>query len=94
MWRYRPAHIEENRASSGVREMVEDIEKARSRVQIQSSKTKPDDAFIAVKYRGHWFYIDDRDFRSKRMFSLLLFFFTLAETGAPEKAPILTIPTG
>ena len=82
------------RHSPGVREMVEDIEKASSRVRIESSKEKPDDPFIAVKYRGHWFYIDDRDFRSKRMFTLLLFIFTLAETGAPEKAPILTIPTG
>jgi hypothetical protein len=31
--------------------------------------------------------------RSKRLFSFLMFSFTLVETGGKEGAPILTIPT-
>jgi hypothetical protein len=88
------SHIEENRASPGVYDGIKSTDETRSRVQIRSSSQRPGDAFIAVKYRNHWFYIDDRDYQSKRMFSFLMFLFTLAETGAPEKAPVITIPTG
>ena len=87
-------HIEENRASRGAFDFTDTIGEQRSRVKIKSSVDDPDDAFISVLYRDHWFYIDDTDFRSKRLFSFLLFLFTLAETGAPGKAPVLTIPAG
>ncbi len=87
-------HIIENRASRGVFDVTETIGEQRSRVKIKSSVDEPDDAFVFVHYRDYWFYIDDTDFRSKRLFSFLLFLFTLAETGAPGKAPVLTIPTG
>ena len=46
-----------------------------------------------MPYRGHWFWIDDRDMGSKRLFSFLMFIFTLVETGGKEGAPVLTIPT-
>jgi hypothetical protein len=46
-----------------------------------------------VSYRGHWFSIDDRDMPSKRLFTFLMFIFTLVETGGREGAPVLTIPT-
>lgn len=87
-------HIVENRASRGAFDVTDTIEEKRSRVKINSSEDEPEDAFVAVKYRDYWFYIDDTDFRSKRMFSFLLFLFTLAESGTPGKAPVLTIPTG
>jgi hypothetical protein len=63
-------------------------------IRIQSDSDEPADAFVVVKYRDHSFWIDDRDFKSKKMFSFLMFLFTLAETGAPQQAPVLTIPTG
>jgi hypothetical protein len=39
---------------------------------------------VAVPYRGYWFWIDDRDMASKRMFTFLMFIFTLVETGGKE----------
>lgn len=64
-------------------------------IRIHSSREKPADAFVAVPYRDHWFWIDDRDLPSKRMFSFLMFIFTLVEkTGGKEGAPIVTIPAG
>jgi len=87
-------HIMENRASRGAFDVTNSIQEERSRVKIKSSVDEPEDAFVSVHYRDTWFYIDDTDFRSKRLFSFLLFLFTLAETGAPGKAPVLTIPTG
>ena len=87
-------HIRENRASPGVIDKAESYEQIRSRVFIKSDSQRPDDSFLAVKYRNHWFYIEDTDFRSKRMFSFLLLLLSLAESGAENLAPILTLPTG
>ena len=58
-----------------------------------SEMSKPDDEFVAVRYGNHWFWIDDRDLKSKRMFSFLMLLFSFTES---EKAyaPVVTIPTG
>ena len=53
---------------------------------------RPVDAFAAVRYRHHWFATDDHDMPSKRLFTFLMFLFTLVETGGKEGAPIVTIP--
>jgi hypothetical protein len=65
-------------------------------LRVYSSRTAPrrHEAFIAIPYRDHWFWIDDRDYQSKSLFSFLMFLFTLAETGSSPQAPILTIPAG
>src|SRR5262249_43011970 len=65
----------------------------RPLIRIGSSLDRPSDAFLAVPYRGYWFWIDDRDMGSKRLFSFLMFMFTLVETGSKDGAPVLTIPT-
>ena len=61
-------------------------------VQIKCSADKPADAFAAVHYRNQWFWVDDRDWRTKRAFTAIMFLFTMAETGADEKLPLITIP--
>ena len=63
-------------------------------IRILCPTAKPDDAFAAVPYRDRWFWIDDRDYRSKRLFSFLMFVMTLTETGGKEGAPIVTINAG
>jgi hypothetical protein len=63
-------------------------------LRIASGAEPPADAFVAVPYRNHWFWIDDRDLGSKRMFSFIMFVFTLVEPGSKEPSPVLTIPTG
>ena len=64
----------------------------RPLIRIGSAAERPGDAFAAVRYRGHWFAIEDLDMPSKRVFSFLMFLFTLVETGGKEGAPIVTIP--
>ncbi len=59
-----------------------------------SSPARPADAFVAVPYRDYWFWIDDRDMLSKRLFSFLFFIFTLVETGGKKIPPVIAIPTG
>jgi hypothetical protein len=63
-----------------------------SPVRLHSSKEKPADAFAAVHYRDYWFWVDDRDWRTKRALTAVMFFFTLAETGDTGKLPLITIP--
>lgn len=61
-------------------------------IKICSSKEAPKDAFVSIPYRGHWYYIDDRDLKSKRVFSFMMLLFTLADTGEKEPLPLVTIP--
>ncbi len=63
-------------------------------MRILSSPQKPDDAFAAVPYGQDWYWIDDKDFASKRLFSFIMFLFTLTDTGEKQGAPVVTIPAG
>jgi hypothetical protein len=67
-------------------------ESRQDAVRIHSGKDKPANAFAAVRYRDHWFWVDDGDWRTKRALTAVMFFFTLAETGSPERLPLITIP--
>jgi len=62
-------------------------------IRITNSVDRPGDAFVAVPYRGSWYSIDDRDIRSKNLFSFIMYLFAFVETGSKEAVPILTIPT-
>jgi hypothetical protein len=44
---------------------------------IHSQKERPENAYVAVQYRGWWFYIADDDQSSKATFSLLNILFSL-----------------
>jgi hypothetical protein len=61
-------------------------------VRIHSGKEKSADVFAAVFHRGHWFWIEDNDWRTKRAMMAVMFFFTLADTGVAERLPLVTIP--
>jgi hypothetical protein len=56
------------------------------------SRQVPAAAFAAVRYRDYWFWVDNGDLQSKRALTVVKFFFTLADTGNPEKLPLITIP--
>ena len=61
-------------------------------VRILSGAERPDAVFAATHYRDRWFWIDDRDFRSKGIFTFLMLLFSLSETGVAAQAPVITIP--
>ena len=64
----------------------------RGKVHIRSGRNKPASAFAAVQYRDHWFWVENRDWQTKRALTAVMFFFTLAETGGTDKLPLITIP--
>jgi hypothetical protein len=62
-------------------------------VTIKFSKANPGaNAFAAVRYHNQWFWVDDRDWRSKRAFTAVMFLFTMTQDSAEEKLPLVTIP--
>lgn len=84
-------HIKEGRATPGFDATTPTTEEQRL-VRIHSSKQKPGDAYVAVQYHDHWFWIDDRDLRTKRAFAFMMMLFTLADSGEKDNLPLITIP--
>ena len=85
-----PEEVAQGRATPGWDTVANDTNAVRM-IRIKCSKTKPADAFVNVDYRDHWFWIDDRDLKSKRVFSFMMMLFTLADTGEKENLPLITI---
>ncbi len=85
-------HAALGRALPGVVEADQPEEQAVRLARIRSSKTRPADAYVAVPYRDHWFWIDDCDLKSKRTFAFMMLLFTLSDTGQKESPPLITIP--
>ncbi len=87
-------HIAEKRVNPTFSETTPGGAPVAPLLQIHSSREKPSDAFVSVPYREYWFWIDDKDLPSKRIFSSLVLIFSLTETGGTQGAPIVTIPAG
>lgn len=88
-----PAHVTEHRAAPGFVD-VATVEGLKPLIRVLSGTEKPLDAFVAIRYRDHWYWIEDRDLASKGVFSFLMFLFTLTETGGSQASPVLTVPAG
>ena len=64
-----PSHVEEGR-TPGTRVFETDKPGGfRPLIRILSGSQCPGDAFVAIPYRGHWFWVEDRDYPSKVMFT-------------------------
>jgi hypothetical protein len=60
-------------------------------IRIHAGKSRPEDAFAAVKYYDYWYWIDNHDFSSKGPFTFLMIIMTLAEKDEKIQSPIVTI---
>ena len=83
--------VRQGRATPGWQTVANNTNAVRL-IQIRCSKSKPSDAFVSIDYHHHWFWIDDCDIKSKRVFSFMMMLFTLADTGERENLPLITIP--
>ena len=89
-----PNDITEGRAGPGQQPVsIEGVDLAPL-IQVRSTEEEPAGAFSAVSYRDHWFFIDDRDLPSKRVFSFLMILLSLAEGGGGQAAPVVTVQAG
>ena len=64
----------------------------RPLISILSGSSPPVDAFASVRYGDTWYWINNTDLASKRVFTFLMMFFSLAETGVTPQTPVLTVP--
>ncbi len=67
-------------------EMMADI------LQVHCTRRQPTNAYIAVKHRGHWFYIRDNDRLSKSTIMMISTIFNLRAGNLPDREPVLTLP--
>lgn len=58
---------------------------------INSGKNPPPDSYASVFYKGYWFWIDDQDEQTKRLFTFLMILFSISETGQAIATPVLSI---
>jgi len=63
-------------------------------IEIHSAAERPDASTVAVKFKGWWFFVDERDSRSKRGFIVLRALIgLLLDAGTSGQAvPVLTVP--
>jgi hypothetical protein len=64
------------------------------KVYSASGKKPPPCAFVAVCYRDHWYYIDDRDRDTKATFALLVELSRLELGSKAGPVPLFTLPLG
>jgi len=60
-------------------------------LKVHSSLEEPEMPYVAIRERGYWFYIDDRDLMSKRTFGVLQILLSLTDSGDAAKGPVLSI---
>jgi hypothetical protein len=60
---------------------------------IRSSESEPK-SHLRIKHRGHWFYIDESDLRSRQSFAMINALFAVVGGTVPGAAPVMTIPLG
>jgi len=61
---------------------------------VRAREIRPYEAFVAIDYRDTWYWIDDRDYGSKRVFSILMLLLNLVDKSGEVQLPVITIPTG
>jgi hypothetical protein len=62
-----------------------------SPLHVYSGTCMPNDAFVAVCYEDHWYWIEKRDTLSKRSLAYVLLLLAQADTGPKEGLPLVTI---
>ncbi|MCK5711784.1 MAG: hypothetical protein KAI25_03620, partial [Hyphomicrobiaceae bacterium] len=67
---------------------------ASDRLVVKSSESEPSNSSLRIKYRSHWFYIDDTDLRSRETFAMLTALFAVVGGTVPGAHPVLTLPVG
>jgi hypothetical protein len=63
-------------------------------VHVSKGHKPPKDAYVAIHYRGYWYYVDDHDHESKATFALLLQLSHLDFNRQRPGGPTLTLPVG
>ncbi|HKC52291.1 MAG TPA: hypothetical protein VKF60_15970 [Myxococcota bacterium] len=86
------ADVAESRAAPGLVATQPSVAAGPPPVAILCGDSAPKDAYVAVEYRGRWFWIPDTDIQSKYSFGFVMLLFSISGTGAKSGAPVVTVP--
>ena len=84
-------HIAERLTYPPIKETGGMTQSLQPLIRIHADKSRPADAFAAVKYCDYWYWIDNSDFKSKGAFAFLMITMTLSEKEEKIQSPIVTI---
>ena len=62
--------------------------------RVHCTSVRPKDSLISVLYRDQWYWIDEADFTSRCLFSMVRDMYDLQVKNEEGNAPVLTIPVG
>jgi hypothetical protein len=68
--------------------------RAAARIDIRQGLLRPRDALVEVEYAGRWYWVDDKDLGSTRVFTFVMLLLSLAESTQAGQPPVITIPAG
>jgi hypothetical protein len=83
-------HVDKGFVSAALR----DDQRVGVPFRVQSADSKPTEAYAAIRYLDHWFWIPNNDEGSKVIFVFLMLLSSLVESGEGQVAPVVTVPTG
>ena len=63
-------------------------------LSVHSQTEPPSHGYAAMQFQDHWFWVDDRDMKSKRMLTLLVVLSSLTESDTPAQVPVVTVGAG
>ena len=86
------ADITGGKATPGAGSVPSPVGERPPLLNIMSGAAPPPDAYAAINYKGHWFWIADTDIRSKSIFSSVMLLFSISEVGVRTAAPVVTVP--
>lgn len=84
-------HISSGRTYPGTLQRLSEVGDNTPLAAIHAGPQRPDQAYAEVRYKDTWYWIEDTDVRSKRAFSFMMMFFSLAETGTTPQMPVITV---
>jgi hypothetical protein len=87
-----PKDVERGVVSANQSPAQRSVDDATDWLVIMSSDSEPSDTTLSIRYRGHWFYIDDADLQSRETFSMLNALYAVVGGTVPGAHPVLTLP--
>ncbi|WP_133127028.1 hypothetical protein [Legionella nagasakiensis] len=63
----------------------------RGQMSVHTSKLKPSESYVAVKYKKNWFYIAEDDFDSKETLNMLSIIMGIYQGDVQSFLPVLTV---
>ena len=78
--------------SAGSSSAVAPAAAAAPLLNIRSSASPPPESYVAIPYKGRWFWIGEDDIRSKSIFTSVMLLFSISDVGVRAAPPVVTVP--